>query len=189
MVASNSRQARLILIGTALLLTLGWESARASGFFWGRSRATRGRRRPISRCLLQSRTSSGASRRRWSALIADRIGLRITMIAGAAIYVVGLGIMAAAQGALALIVSGGLIGVALSCTATSLAMTACVRAVSPEQRSKTLGLVAAVGIARHPRGAADHPGAARARAVADRRGGFRTDGGGDDTCRLSGRRR
>ena len=77
--------------------------------------------------------------------IADRFGLRITMIAGAAIYVVGLGIMAAAQGALALIVSGGLIGVALSCTATSLAMTACVRAVSEERRSMMLGLVSAAG--------------------------------------------
>jgi hypothetical protein len=63
------------------------------------------------------------------------------MMAGAAIYVVGLGIMAAAQGALARIISGGLIGVALSCTATSLAMAACVRAVSEERRSMMLGLV------------------------------------------------
>jgi MFS family permease len=77
--------------------------------------------------------------------IADRVGLRITMVSGAAIYVVGLGIMAAAQGTPALIVSGGLIGVALSCTTTSLAMTACVRAVSEKQRSMTLGLVAAAG--------------------------------------------
>ncbi len=53
--------------------------------------------------------------------------------------------MAGAQGALALIVSGGLIGVALSCTATSLAMTACVRAVSPAWRSATLGIVSAIG--------------------------------------------
>jgi len=77
--------------------------------------------------------------------IADRFGLRITMMVGAAIYVVGLSLMAAAQGVLALIVSGGLIGVALSCTATSLAMTACVRAVSAERRSKMLGLVSAAG--------------------------------------------
>jgi Na+/melibiose symporter-like transporter len=67
------------------------------------------------------------------------------MIAGAAIYVVGLAIMAAANGAVALIISGALIGVALSCTATSLAMTACVRAVSPERRSTMLGVVSAVG--------------------------------------------
>jgi MFS family permease len=77
--------------------------------------------------------------------IADRFGLRTTMMAGAAIYVVGLAIMAAAQGTVALIISGGLIGVALSCTATSLAMAACVRAVSPERWSKTLGVVSAVG--------------------------------------------
>jgi MFS transporter len=67
------------------------------------------------------------------------------MIAGAVIWVVGLGIMAGAQGALALIVSGGLLGVALSCTATSLAMTACVRAVSEKRRSQTLCLVSAAG--------------------------------------------
>ncbi|HMG78701.1 MAG TPA: MFS transporter, partial [Xanthobacteraceae bacterium] len=68
-----------------------------------------------------------------------------TMMAGAAIYVVGLGIMAAAQSPLALIISGGLIGVALSCTATSLAMAACVRAVSPARRSLMLGVVSAAG--------------------------------------------
>jgi predicted MFS family arabinose efflux permease len=67
------------------------------------------------------------------------------MIAGAAIYAIGLGIMAAAQGTPALIVSGALIGVALSCTATSLALTACVRAASEKRRSQTLGLVSAAG--------------------------------------------
>jgi predicted MFS family arabinose efflux permease len=53
--------------------------------------------------------------------------------------------MAAAQGPIALIVSGGLVGIALSCTATSLAMSACVRAVSEQRRSMTLGLVSAAG--------------------------------------------
>ena len=57
------------------------------------------------------------------------------MIVGAVIYVIRLGVMAVAQGAVGLIVSGALIGVALSCTATSLAMTACVRAVSAERRA------------------------------------------------------
>ena len=66
--------------------------------------------------------------------IGDRFGLRVSMIVGAVIYVIRLGVMAA-QGAVGLIVSGALIGVALSCTATSLAMTACVRAVSAERRA------------------------------------------------------
>jgi MFS family permease len=141
----SGSQTRLILIGTALLLTLGMGIRQSFGLFltpvtydlavtaadftlalaiqnivWGLSQAVVG-------------------------AIADRFGLRITMLAGAAIYVVGLGIMAVAQGVLALIISGGLIGVALSCTATSLAMTACVRAVSVERRSITLGVISAIG--------------------------------------------
>src|SRR5262249_15837472 len=77
--------------------------------------------------------------------IADRFGLRLTMVAGAAIYVAGLAVMAAAAGGAALIVSGVLIGVALSGVGSSLAMTAVARAVSEARRSQTLGLVAAAG--------------------------------------------
>jgi predicted MFS family arabinose efflux permease len=40
-------------------------------------------------------------------------------------------------------VSGGLIGIAMACTASSLAMTASARAVSPERRSAVLGVVGA----------------------------------------------
>jgi hypothetical protein len=67
------------------------------------------------------------------------------MVAGAALYAVGLGIMAAAASASALFISGGLIGVALSCVTTSLVMTACVRAASPAPRSTTVGIVSAIG--------------------------------------------
>src|SRR5262249_35766754 len=77
--------------------------------------------------------------------IADRFGLRATMITGATIYVVGLGIMAASGGAVGLVVSGVLVGVALSCTASSLGLTAAARAVPEARRSKMLGVVAAAG--------------------------------------------
>ncbi len=77
--------------------------------------------------------------------LADRFGLRVTLLGGAAIYAVGLVVMATAGGATSLILSGAMIGVALSCTASSLAMTACARAVSEERRSKVLGLVSAAG--------------------------------------------
>src|SRR5215470_17118847 len=63
------------------------------------------------------------------------------MLAGAAIYVLGLGVMAAAGGAPALIVSGVLIGIALSCTASSLALTATARAIPEHRRSKVLGML------------------------------------------------
>lgn len=144
-IAPSSSQARLILIGTALLLTLGMGIRQSFGLFLT----------PVTHDLAVTAADFtlalavqnivwGLSQALVGA-IADRFGLRITMMAGAAIYVVGLGTMAAAQGAFALIISGGLIGVALSCTATSLAMTACVRAVSKERRSITLGLVSAAG--------------------------------------------
>jgi predicted MFS family arabinose efflux permease len=67
------------------------------------------------------------------------------LVAGAAIYILGLGIMAAAQGAGALIISGALTGIALSCTASSLAMAASARAVSEQRRSMIFGVVAAAG--------------------------------------------
>jgi MFS family permease len=144
-IAPIGRQARMILLGIALLLALGMGIRQSFGLFLT----------PITQDLAVTAADFtlalavqnivwGLSQAVVGA-IADRFGLRMTMIAGAAIYVLGLGVMAAAQGALALIVSGGLIGVALSCTATSLAMTACVRAVSEERRSTMLGIVSAVG--------------------------------------------
>ena len=188
-IAPSGSQARLILIGTALLLTLGMGMRQSFGLFLT----------PVTHDLAVTAADFtlalavqnivwGLSQALVGA-IADRFGLRITMMAGAAIYVVGLGIMAAAQGALALIVSGGLIGVALSCTATSLAMTA-VRAcglggaAEHDARCRLRGR-----IARHPRGAARHPGPARARAVADRGAVFRAAGGRDAAGCLLGRRR
>jgi MFS family permease len=144
-IAPGSNQARLILVGTALLLLLGMGIRQSFGLFLT----------PITRDLAVTAADFtlalavqnivwGLSQALVGA-IADRFGLRTTMMAGAAIYVVGLANMAAAQGSMALIISGGLIGIALSCTATSLAMTACVRAVSEQRRSTMLGVVSAVG--------------------------------------------
>jgi predicted MFS family arabinose efflux permease len=141
----SGSQARLILIGVALLLTLGMGIRQSMGLFLA----------PVTHDLAVTAAEFtlalaiqnvvwGLSQALVGAL-ADRFGLRITMTVGAAIYVVGLGIMAGAQGALDLIVSGALTGVALSCTATSLALTASVRAVSAERRSMVLGLVSAAG--------------------------------------------
>src|SRR5579859_5597738 len=75
--------------------------------------------------------------------IADKWGLRPVMLLGGLIYVVGMLVMLSAGGAATLAISGGLVGIALSCTASSLAMTAAARAVSPERRSVILGVVGA----------------------------------------------
>lgn len=75
--------------------------------------------------------------------IADKWGLRPAMLTGGVLYIVGMLVMMSAGGAMALTVSGALIGMALACTASSLAMTASARAVSAERRSQVLGLVGA----------------------------------------------
>src|SRR5271166_618525 len=141
----NLRQTRLILIGAAVLLSLGMGIRQSFGLFLT----------PVTRDLALTAADFtlaiavqnivwGISQAPIGA-IADRFGLRATMMAGAAIYVVGLAVMAAAGGAPALIVSGVFIGVALSCIASSLALTAAARAVSAERRSQMLGVVAAAG--------------------------------------------
>ena len=140
-----SSQARLILIGTALLLMLGMGIRQSLGLFLAPVTHDLGITAADFTLALATQNIVWGLSQALVGAIADRFGLRITMIAGGAIYVLGLAIMAAAQGTIALIISGGLIGVALSCTATSLAMAACVRAVSPERWSKTLGVVSAAG--------------------------------------------
>jgi MFS family permease len=75
--------------------------------------------------------------------IADRWGLRPVMLAGGVVYVLGMLVMLSSGGAEMLAVSGGLVGIALACTASSLAMTVAARAVSPERRSMILGTVGA----------------------------------------------
>src|SRR5215472_15143006 len=144
-IAPNSRQARLILIGTALLLTLGMGIRQSFGLFLSPVTRDLGVTAADFTLALAIQNAVWGLSQALVGAIADRFGLRITMVAGAAIYIVGLAIMAVAQGVLALIVAGALIGIALSCTATSLAMTACVRAVSEKQRTKMLGVVSAIG--------------------------------------------
>jgi len=142
---SEQGQTRLILIGAALLLSLGMGIRQSLGLFLT----------PVTRDLAVTAADFtlaiavqnivwGLSQAPVGA-IADRFGLRVTMMAGAAIYAVGLAIMAVAEGVTALLVSGGFIGIALSCTASSLGMTAAARAVSEQRRSRTLGVVSAVG--------------------------------------------
>src|SRR5689334_3397927 len=144
-IAPSSSQARLILFRAALLLMLGMGIRQSFGLFLTPITLDLGvTAADFTLALAIQNIVWGLSQALVGAL-ADRFGLRITMTAGAAIYVVGLGIMAAAKGALALIIFGGLTGGALSCVATSLAMTACVRVVSEKHRSKALGLVSAIG--------------------------------------------
>jgi MFS family permease len=144
-IAPSRSQAQLILVGAALLLILGMGIRQSFGLFV--EPVTRDLAVTVADFTLALAIQNivwGLSQAPVGA-IADRFGLRIPMLAGAAIYVVGLGVMAAAQGELALIITGALTGVALACTASSLAMTACARVVSAERRSMMFGMVSAAG--------------------------------------------
>jgi MFS family permease len=75
--------------------------------------------------------------------IADKWGFRRAMLTGGVLYILAMLAMLSARGAVTLTVSGGLVGMALACTASSLAITASARAVAPQRRSQILGLVGA----------------------------------------------
>jgi MFS family permease len=78
--------------------------------------------------------------------LADRYGSRYIMIAGVVVYAAGLLLMMVATTALVFTLGAGLcIGLALSCTASSMAMTVSARSVSAARRSVTMGAVSAAG--------------------------------------------
>src|SRR5437667_1438726 len=100
--SSGQGQTRPILIGAALLLSLGMGLRQSLGLFLT----------PVTRDLAVSAADFtlavaiqnivwGLSQAPIGAL-ADRFGLRVTMIGGALTYVFGLGIMTAAEGVTAL---------------------------------------------------------------------------------------
>jgi predicted MFS family arabinose efflux permease len=81
---------------------------------------------------------AGAATARW--------GFRPVLITGVVAYILGLGIMAAAQGALTLMIGAGvLIGLALACTGSGMALAVASRPVPAAVRSSALGIVSAAG--------------------------------------------
>jgi len=79
-------------------------------------------------------------------LLVDRIGARPVAVTGVLVYALGLVVMALAPSALVLTLGAGLcIGLALSCTASNLAMNVTARTVSAAQRSVAMGAVSAAG--------------------------------------------
>jgi predicted MFS family arabinose efflux permease len=78
--------------------------------------------------------------------IADRFGARWVMISGVFIYAAGLVFMLFATTPLYFTLGAGLcVGLALSCTASSMTMTVASRSVSAAKRSVTMGAVSAAG--------------------------------------------
>lgn len=79
-------------------------------------------------------------------LLADRYGSRWVMVGGVFVYALGLVLMMVAPNALVFTLGCGIcVGLALSCTASSITMTVTSRTVSAAKRSVAMGAVSAVG--------------------------------------------
>src|SRR5690606_32835497 len=79
-------------------------------------------------------------------MVADRLGSRRVVVAGLALYALGLSGMAQATSATAFVLTAGvLIGLALACTAFGVMYAAVNRLVAPERRPWAVGVTGAVG--------------------------------------------
>jgi len=79
-------------------------------------------------------------------MLTDRFGTRPIALAGVVLYATGLLISLYAQSALMFTLGAGLfVGIALSCTASQIALNVAARTASPASRSLVLGSVSALG--------------------------------------------
>lgn len=79
-------------------------------------------------------------------MMADRFGARYVMVSGVLIYAAGLALMMIATSSLVFTLGAGFcVGLALSCTASSMTMTVTSRVVSVAKRSLAMGAVSAAG--------------------------------------------
>ncbi len=102
-----------------------------------------------------------------------RYGFRPIMMVGSLFYIVGLTLLASAQGMLSVMIGGGvLIGTSLACTAAAIAMSVAARSVPAAVRSTVMGIVSAAGSLGALAVGADRAAAERGLWLAHRHGGF-----------------
>jgi predicted MFS family arabinose efflux permease len=135
-----------ILIGASIMLTISMGLRQSLGLFM--QPLTQDIRISVSDFTLALAVQNLA----WGFLqpfagaLTVRYGFRAIMVAGALLYVAGLGFMAGANGFLSVMIGGGvLIGTSLACTAAAIAMSVAARAVPVTVRSTVLGLVSGAG--------------------------------------------
>jgi predicted MFS family arabinose efflux permease len=140
------RPALAILIGASLMLTLSMGLRQSLGIFL--QPLTRDVGISVSDFTLAIAVQNLA----WGFLqplagaLTVRYGFRAIMVAGAALYIAGLALMASAHGFLSVLIgAGALIGMSLACTAAAIAMSVAARAVPETVRSTVLGVVSAAG--------------------------------------------
>jgi predicted MFS family arabinose efflux permease len=140
------RPAAPILIGAAVMLSLSMGIRQSLGLVM--PSLTRDLAISVSEFTLALSVQNLA----WGALqpfagaLVVRLGFRPVMLTGAALYCLGLLLLAGAHGMLGVMLgAGALIGIALACTASAIAMAVASRAVPEETRSLVLGFITGAG--------------------------------------------
>jgi predicted MFS family arabinose efflux permease len=140
------RPAAPILIGAAVMLSLSMGIRQSLGLVM--PSLTRDIAISVSEFTLALSVQNLA----WGALqpfagvLVVRLGFRPVMLAGAALYCAGLLLLASAHGILSVMLGAGvLIGIALACTASAIAMAVASRAVPEKTRSLVLGFITGAG--------------------------------------------
>jgi MFS family permease len=135
-----------ILIGASVMLSLSMGMRQSLGLFMGD--ITRG----VGITVAEFTFAIAVQNILWGitqpmvGAIVDRFGCRPVTIAGTILYAAGLGLPIVLPGNLGVMLGlGVLLGVALSCTAAAVAMSASARAVSPARRSLVFGIISGAG--------------------------------------------
>src|SRR5215468_11467252 len=135
-----------ILIGASMMLTLSMGLRQSFGIFM----------QPLTHdigiTVSQFTLALAVQNLAWGFLqpvagaLSVRWGFKPIMIVGSVMYIVGLALMATAQGMIPILIGAGLlIGTSLACTANAIAMSVSARAVPETVRSTVMGIVSAAG--------------------------------------------
>src|SRR5689334_3869852 len=135
-----------ILIGASMMLTLSMGLRQSFGIFM----------QPLTHdigiSVSQFTLALAVQNLAWGFLqpvagaLSVRWGFKPIMIVGSVMYIVGLALMATAQGMIPILIGAGvLIGASLACTANAIAMSVSARAVPATVRSTVMGIVSAAG--------------------------------------------
>ena len=135
-----------LLLGVAVMLSLAMGLRQSLGLFM--APATQ----DIGIAVAQFTLAIAVQNLGWGLLqpfagaAASRWGFRPVLVTGVLCYLAGLAVMASAHGAFALMIGAGvLIGVALACTGSGMALAVAARPVPAALRSTVLGMVSAAG--------------------------------------------
>ena len=143
---SLRRHSLMILVLGSLVVTLAMGLRHGFGLFLEPMSAKLGWGRGVFAFALAIQNLLWGLSQPFAGALADRFGAARVVVAGGALYALGLLFMGLSESALGMTLSAGvLIGLGLSGTTFSVVLGAVGRAVAPEKRSMAMGIVSAAG--------------------------------------------